>query len=101
RIARLRGLEVAGPFSTDGIVDTEARRKVMICEPQDASQELDCARRIFANLAKQAFRRPVSDADLDAPLRFFAEGREQGTFDDGIKNGMLAIFTSPKFLFRA
>src|SRR5690606_29963803 len=75
--------------------------KVMICEPGEPGQELDCARQIFTNLARQAFRRPVTDADLNAPLRFFAEGRELGSFDDGIKNGMLAILASPKFLFRA
>lgn len=101
RIARARGLEIKGPFESAGVIDTPSRRKVMICEPASASEELDCARRIFANLAKQAFRRPVSDADLDAPMRFFAAGRELGTFDDGIKNGMMTILTSPKFLFRA
>jgi len=101
RIARARGLEIKGPISTSGIIDTPSRRKVMICEPATNNDELDCARRIFANMAKQAFRRPVSDADLDAPMRFFASGRELGGFDEGIKNGMMAIFASPKFLFRA
>jgi len=43
----------------------------------------------------------VNEEDLAAPLRFYAAGLEQGSFDDGIKNGMMAIFTSPKFLFRA
>src|SRR5690606_2382568 len=66
-----------------------------------ADQELDCARRIFANLAKKAYRRPITDADLEAPLEFFNVGREQGGFDAGLKNGMMAILTSPKFLFRA
>lgn len=101
RIARARGLQINGPLATTGVIDTPSRRKVMICEPASAAAEMDCARRIFANLARQAFRRPVTDADLDAPLRFFAAGRELGGFDDGIKNGMMAIFTSPKFLFRA
>jgi mono/diheme cytochrome c family protein len=101
RIARTRGIEIKGPLATSGVINTPSRRKVMICEPAEPSQEIDCARRIFSNLARQAFRRPISDDDLGAPLRFFAEGREQGTFDDGIKNGMMAILASPKFLFRA
>lgn len=101
RIARARGLEIVGPLTSSGVIDTPSRRKVMVCEPANAAMELDCARQIFANLAKQAFRRPVTDDDLDAPMRFFASGRELGSFDDGIKNGMMAIFTSPKFLFRA
>jgi hypothetical protein len=101
RIARMRGVQVNGPLATDGVIATESRQKVLICTPSAASQELDCARQILANLAKQAFRRPITDADLDAPLRFFAEGREQGNFDSGIKSAMMAIFTSPKFLYRA
>jgi len=101
RIARMRGVQIDGPLQTNGVIGTESRAKVMICEPSAPAQEIDCARQIMANLARQAFRRPVSDADLEAPMRFYAQGREQGSFDAGIKNGMMAIFTSPKFLFRA
>src|SRR5690606_39085720 len=77
RIARARGLEIRGPLQSAGVIDTPSRRQVMICEPQAPAEELDCARRIFTNLARQAYRRPVADADLEAPLRFFAQGREQ------------------------
>jgi len=101
RIARMPGVQITGPITTTGHINTASRQKVMICEPAAPAQELDCARQIFANLAKQAFRRPITDADLESPLEFFAVGREQGNFDDGIKNGVLAILTSPKFLFRA
>lgn len=101
RIARMPGVEITGPLNTSGHIDTASRNKVMICEPAEPSQELDCARRIFASLAKKAFRRPLTDEDLAAPMEFFAAGREHGGFDDGIKNGMMAILTSPKFLFRA
>jgi len=101
RIARMRGVQIKGPVSTSGHINTSSRQKVMVCEPADSSQEIDCARQIFANLAKQAYRRPITEAELEAPLQFFGVGREQGGFDEGIKQGMLAILTSPKFLFRA
>src|SRR5690606_23293206 len=101
RIARARGLEIRGPLQSAGVIDTPSRRRVMICEPAAPAEELDCARRILTNLARQAYRRPLGEGDLDAPMRFFASGREQGSFDDGIKNGMMAILTSPRFLFRA
>lgn len=101
RIARMPGVQITGPLSTSGHMSTTSRQKIMVCEPSAPAQELDCARQIFANLAKQAFRRPITDADLEAPMEFYAVGREQGSFDAGIKNGMLAILASPKFLFRA
>jgi hypothetical protein len=97
----MRGVQINGPFATNGVIATASRQRVMLCTPTDLSQEQACARQILANLAKQAFRRPINDADLAAPLRFFAAGREQGNFDSGIKNAMMAIFTSPKFLYRA
>lgn len=101
RIARMQRVEIKGPLKTNGIINTESRQKVMICEPKAPAEELDCARQIFASLAKKAFRRPITDGDLTAPLRFYAVGREQASFDAGIKNGMMAILASPKFLYRA
>jgi mono/diheme cytochrome c family protein len=101
RIARMPGVQIAGPLKTSGEIHTPMREKVMICEPAAPAQEVDCARQILGNLAKQAFRRPITDDDLTAPMAFYAEGREQGSFDAGIKNGMMAILASPKFLFRA
>jgi hypothetical protein len=100
RIARLSSVQVKGPLTTTGLIGTASRQRVMLCEPEEPSQELDCARQIFANLARKAFRRPISDEDLVAPMEFFAVGREQGSFDAGIKNGLMAILVSPKFLFR-
>ena len=101
RIARMNGVQIKGPLKTNGVIGTESRHKVMICEPKAPTEEVDCARQIFANLAKKAFRRPITDEDLTAPMRFYSVGREQGTFDAGIKNGMMAILVSPKFLYRA
>lgn len=101
RIARMRGVQIDGPISTSGVISTPSRHKVMICEPGAGTEDMDCARQILSNLAKRAFRRPLTEADLEAPMAFFAEGREQGGFDAGIKNGMISILTSPKFLFRA
>jgi len=101
RIARTRGIQIKGPLATTGVINTTSRQRVMICQPASVDQEIDCARQIFASLAKSAFRRPITEDDLTSALRFYAEGREQGDFDNGIKNGMLAILASPKFLFRA
>jgi hypothetical protein len=100
RMLRAQSLSIQGPYNPSGTINTPSRNKIMVCEPAAPAEELDCARQIFANLATQAFRHPVDNADLEAPLAFFAEARERGDFDAGIKNGMVAIFTSPKFLFR-
>lgn len=100
RIARMPGIQVDGPISTNGNISTPARRKVMICEPNEAAEETACAQQIFANMARKAFRRPISEDDLAAPMRFYEEGHALGGFDQGIKYGMTAILASPKFLYR-
>ena len=54
----------------------------------------------MATLARQAFRRPVTDKDLAPLMQFFAEGRKAGTFDAGIENALTAMLSSAKFLYR-
>ncbi|HTB69043.1 MAG TPA: DUF1592 domain-containing protein [Steroidobacteraceae bacterium] len=101
RVPRIPGVEISGPFNVTGVGDTESRRRVFICHPASAAEEEPCAQRILANLARQAFRRPVSAEDLQAPMSFFAMGRAEGDFETGIEGGLTAILSSTKFLFRA
>jgi mono/diheme cytochrome c family protein len=126
----LGGVRVEGPFNSPGITDTPSRRKIFICRPasdrriQPASalqatavrrsvgeggkdtpgDETACARRIAENLARRAFRRPVTKGDIDALMPYFDSGRKpsgEGGFDAGIEQLVAAIVASPDFLFRA
>jgi len=101
RVPNIPGVDISGPFNVTGVGDTESRRRVFICKPQTPQEEQPCARRILANLASEAFRRPVTDEDLKAPLAFYAQGRESGDFEAGVENGLTAILSSTRFLFRA
>jgi mono/diheme cytochrome c family protein len=101
RMARIGSLEITGPFTPTGLGDTPSRRRIFICRPASASDELPCATRIFSTLARRAYRRPVTADDLRAALAFYKEGRAEGDFDTGIQRGMVPILASPKFLFRA
>jgi hypothetical protein len=101
RYPSIPGFDVSGPFNVTGVGDTESRRRIFICHPASPTEEEPCARRILANLATQAFRRPVTDADLEPLLRFYAMGKEAGDFDSGIESGLTSILSSTKFLFRA
>ncbi len=96
-------LEIVAPPEAmiNGRLQTPSRRKIFICRPTNAAEEQPCARRILEKIARAAFRRPVTDADLEAPLRFHAAGRKSGDFDAGIQQGIMAILASPKFLYRA
>jgi hypothetical protein len=96
---------IDGPFDRTGApVETPNRRKVFVCRPADAKDELPCASRIISSLARQAFRRPVTDTDLAPLLQFYADGRKpssgKATFENGIENALTAMLSSAKFLYR-
>jgi mono/diheme cytochrome c family protein len=103
------GVQVVGPFNSPGVSETPSRQRVFICHPEretapgrrSAQRESDCARRIAANLARRAFRRPVTDADVDSLMPHFETGRKAGGFDSGIQHLVAAVLVSPDFLFRA
>ncbi len=100
RMASIRGFQITGPYNPAGVSGTPSRQKIFICYPKSASDEQPCAEKILSKLAREAFRRPVTEADLAAPMRFFEQGRAGKSFDAGIENALVAILCSPKFLFR-
>jgi hypothetical protein len=99
-LPRIGGLEINGPADVTGLSETPSRAKIFSCRPTDPSQESACARQILTALTRDAYRRPVTEADLAAPLRFFDVGRQGKDFDAGIQNAIVAILASPKFLYR-
>ena len=101
RIPRITSIEIVGPFSPAGVGETPSRARVFVCRPSNASQEDACASRILSTLARRAFRRPLTEQDLKAPLAFYAKGRASGGFENGIREALPSILASPKFLYRA
>jgi len=96
------GIEVEGPFESVGLSMSESRSRIFVCQPQEAAEEQPCAERIVRNLATQAFRRPVTDEDLDWLMPFYEAGRqEEGGFDAGVTELVTAVLSSPDFLYRA
>ena len=53
-----------------------------------AQDEAPCARTILTTLARRAFRRPVTDADIKPLLAFYERGRAEGDFDHGIEKAL-------------
>jgi len=93
-------LSIAGPYDVTGAGDTPSRRKIFACTPATAAEEEPCARRILSSLAYHAFRRPVSEADVQPLLKFYEQGRREGTFEDGVESALRALLVAPDFLFR-
>jgi hypothetical protein len=111
----LYSVSIAGPLDAGTVAgavsDTPSRRRLFVCSPSSpsglrrdetlaSSAETACARRIIASVARRAFRRAVTAADLAAPMRFYREARTDGGFDAGIEMALRAVLASTEFLFR-
>jgi len=96
----LETLTITGPFDATSPGATATRARIFSCRPDNVMEETDCAREILSRLARQAYRRPVGDDDLERLMPFFDEGRARGSFDAGIQFGLRRILASPSFVFR-
>ena len=96
----LRSVEIVGPYAPSGPGLSRSRQRIFVCTPASADEELPCAQRIFSSLARRAYRRPVTDADIQPLLAMYTDARRQGSFDVGIERGVRRLLVSPEFLLR-
>src|SRR6185295_15610435 len=118
--------------------ESAARRKVFVCSPSAERGEgvpakrdrgagapgvndEACAKKILTTLATRAYRRPLTDSDVQILLDFYRAGRDselgvtgapserprvnraasnEDDFDLGIQRGIERILAAPSFLFR-
>ena len=99
-VPHLRDLAVLGPQKVTGVSETPTRRRIFTCRPLAAGEDRECATTIISTLARQAYRRPVTQADLDGLLRFYDEASKGGNFELGIRTALQAILASPHFILR-
>jgi hypothetical protein len=95
---------ISGPYHVQAPGETPSRRRIFVCHPppgaSSAADEAACAKRILSNLERRAYRRPVSQADLQDVMPFYEAGRKDGSFDRGIEQALERLLVSPQFLFR-
>ncbi len=115
----LGSVTVTGPFAAAGgpaagggaptaggggpPAETPSRRRIFVCRPSDRAvpaEEAACARRIVSVLARRAYRRPVTPADLDVLLGFFDAGRREAGFDAGVEMALRWLLASPEVVLR-
>jgi Protein of unknown function (DUF1592)/Protein of unknown function (DUF1588)/Protein of unknown function (DUF1587)/Protein of unknown function (DUF1585)/Protein of unknown function (DUF1595) len=104
-IPELDKVIVEGPFNVTGSGDSPSRRRIFACTPPgSAAAETDglaCAKTILSTLARRAYRRPVTDLELNRLIGFYqSERKKGGSFDEGIEQALTFVLVSPQFLFR-
>ncbi|HUF47894.1 MAG TPA: DUF1592 domain-containing protein [Vicinamibacterales bacterium] len=99
-LPHLRDLIIHGPYRATGLSPTSSRNRVFRCRPTAAVEERPCARAILTDLARQAWRRPVSDREIDSLSQFYDLGAAAGGFEVGVRTALEAVLASPHFIFR-
>jgi hypothetical protein len=98
-------VEISGPHEPTGPGASGSRQRIFVCNPASAAaqappDEAGCAAKILSALARRAYRRPVTNADLEPLLAMYREGRTEGGFDEGIERALRRLLVSPEFLLR-
>jgi len=102
----IASVTIRGPYKATGPGDTPSRQRIFSCRPPenktqgDAAAELPCAKQVLSTLMRRAYRRPVTDADLNALMPFYEAGRKERDFDLGVQTALERLLVSPQFLYR-
>src|SRR6266851_7007279 len=91
---------VSGPFGGKTPQETPSRRQIFACRPAGARKEEPCAKKILSALTRRAYRRPITDADVQPLLAIYSDGRRERDFEFGVERALEALLSSPKFLLR-
>ncbi|HLG97770.1 MAG TPA: DUF1592 domain-containing protein [Bryobacteraceae bacterium] len=94
-------IEIRGPYNPAPLPPSQSYRRVFTCTDPAGPNSLTCARVDLANLARRAYRRPVTDSEIDALIHFVDNALQHGdSFEQGMQVALTAMLVSPHFLFR-
>jgi hypothetical protein len=77
------------------------RERIITSWPSGEKSAEQCAREVLGRFAKRAYRRPVSDREIDRLLQLAQGAWQQGAdYQQGIALALQAVLVSPQFLYR-
>ena len=98
---RVNTVDVGGPYAQPNGPSRASLQKVYTCGHLDGAHTPMCATRIMTNLARRAFRRPVTGHDVEKYVALVRLAEEQEhSLAEGLAVGIQALLVSPDFLFR-
>lgn len=95
----LVSFEVFGPLEVEA-AKPASHRDLMLNSP-DVKDPLPAARANLKPFLRRAFRRPVTDAEVERYAKVVPAALKEGeTFEQGMRSAVAAALVSPHFLFR-
>jgi hypothetical protein len=86
---------IVGPFAS--AEEKPSRKKIFVCDLKGGAV---CVDKIISTLARRAYRRPVTRAEVAALTKFVTLAKADGaSTEEGIELAIQAMLVSPNFLF--
>ena len=100
-LPHLRDMTIVGPRDPRGVSEASTRGRIFTCRPTSPDDAEPCAEEIISRLATEAYRRPLSDRELEDLMSYFYDSfAETDGFEIGVRTALEAILASPHFVFR-
>ena len=93
-------ITITGPYAAKGHGDTPSRARSSFAHRGSRARKKTAPGASLSTLMRRAYRRPVTDADLQKPMEFYRQAWAEGGFDAGIEMALSAVLVNPQFLFR-
>jgi hypothetical protein len=94
-------LHVVGPFQQAKEPSQESIKKVFGNNPAKGPHDTAAVRKIVADLARRAYRRPATDKEVEELVKLIAMVQKDGdSFEEGLCLAIQRMLISPHFLYR-
>ncbi len=92
----LNMIKLVGPYAST--VEPASRKALLVCAPASG---VACIEKIIGTVARRAWRRPVTAAEVKALGKFVTLAQREGQSpEQGLQVALTAMLVSPHFLFR-
>jgi hypothetical protein len=94
-------LDVVGPYNQPKGPSKESLRRIYDGGRFEGPRDASAARKILAKLARRAYRRPVTEAEIAELVQLVERVQKDGdSFEEGLCLAIQRMLVSPHFLFR-
>lgn len=94
-------LAAADEIVRRAMADPVVRGQIITSWPSDTKSRDKCASEVLTRFASRAFRRPVTDAEIDRLMQLVRAAAAQGAdYQQCLELALQAVLASPQFLFR-
>jgi hypothetical protein len=94
-------LDIRGPFQPLPPPVPESYKRIFICGHAIGEHKPACARADLAHMARLAYRRPVTNEEVNKLTALVGMAQKSGlNFEQSMRVGLEAVLVSPNFLYR-